>query len=138
MKRFLVLMILLFGFVSTVDAQHSVDLSWQDSTSGVTFNIYRAPCNGTVSAGVCSQEGSFQNLANVSELTYTDTAVTAGAAYSWYATALDSGGDESVASNHFAAVIPGGSGRWGLGDPGNCCKGRRWGDHTANGYRCDS
>ncbi len=109
MKRLLLLLALIVGFAPNAFAQHSAALSWQASpTSGVTYNVYRAPCTGTVTSNVCSQEGTFSKLSNVSALAYTDSAVTAGALYSWYITAVDSGG-ESSGSNHFAAAIPGGS-----------------------------
>jgi hypothetical protein len=114
MKRLLLLLSLLLCFVSIVSAQHSAVLTWTDNTPNVTFNVYRAPCTGTISSNTCSQEGLFQILANVSALTYTDSAITAGAQYSWYTTALDSSGDESLPSNHFAALVPGGSSGGGL------------------------
>ena len=60
--------------------QHSVTLTWTDSLSGPTFTVLKAPCNGTITNGVCSSVGSFTTLATTAAnvTSYTDTAVTAG------------------------------------------------------------
>jgi len=80
-------------------------------SAGVTgYNMYRAPCTGTVTANVCSAEGTFAKLNTVTftTLTYTDTTVTAGSLYSYYATAVcpTCNPAESGGSNHLGVTVP--------------------------------
>lgn len=75
---------------------HSVVLTWQESTPGVTFNIYRT--TGTTCTGMTL-------LGTSSVLSYTDAAVTNGQTYAYYATAVGTGG-ESGPSNCATAQIP--------------------------------
>ena len=96
----------------TTRSVHSATLTWTASpSSGVTgYNVYRAPCTGTITGSTCSQAGAFTkiNAAVVTGLTYTDTAVTAATAYDYYATAVCSAcsPSESGPSVHFAGTIP--------------------------------
>jgi fibronectin type 3 domain-containing protein len=78
---------------------HSVVLNWGASlTEGVTYNVFR----GTSPGG----EGTTPiNASPISELTYTDTNVTAGAEYYYTVEAVDSGGS-SAPSNEASAQIP--------------------------------
>ena len=79
-------------------AAHSVSLVWNASTSTVIgYNIYRKTGNG----GFVQLNGS-----RITGLTYSDDSVTSGTTYTYVATALDSGGDESADSNQAVAVIP--------------------------------
>lgn len=114
MKR-LISALLFFLAAGVASAQHSVGLTWQASpTTGIAgYNVYRAPCTGTVSAGTCSQEGAFAKVGATTSLAYTDTTVAAGGAYSYYITAFcpaagcsSSLAGESAASTHVAAVVP--------------------------------
>jgi hypothetical protein len=91
-------------------AQHSVSVSYGASpTTGVTrYNLYRAPCTGSVTANTCSAEGTFQNIGNTTTLSFTDTTVQAGGLYSYYVTAVcpTCSQTESVGSNHVGAIVP--------------------------------
>lgn len=115
MRKYLLLFLLMVLFLSaairTAQAQHSVTLSCIPSTTtGVTsYNVYRAPCNGTITSGVCSLEGTFTKVGSSATCAYTDTAVTAAQLWSYYMTAvcpLTCSPTESGASNHVAATIP--------------------------------
>jgi hypothetical protein len=89
---------------------HSVSLSWTPSTSSnvASYNIYRIlsssstapptpyPSLGSISAATCSP----------TVCTYTDTSVQAGQSYWYYATAVNTGGSNSVPSNIVQAVVP--------------------------------
>lgn len=107
MKRLVFLAIcawlfLLFPGCKSALAGHSVTLEWTSSPdAGVTYNIYRAavscPTSGIPSAP--TKIGTGINL-----LTYTDSAVSVGSTYCYYATASLSG-LESVPSNTVQAVI---------------------------------
>jgi hypothetical protein len=79
--------------------QHSVDLSWNPSTSSVVgYNVYR----GTISGG------PFTKINTVLEAstTYTDVTVRSGTKYYYVTTAVDGNGLESAYSNQASAVIP--------------------------------
>lgn len=80
--------------------QHTVDLSWNPSTSTSIsgYNVYR----GTVSGGPYSKI----NPAMVSSLSYTDSTVQSGQTYYYVTTAVDSAGLESSYSGQVHAVIP--------------------------------
>ena len=79
----------------TAAATHSVDLSWNASTSTDVngYNIYRAVY--TTSCGSFSKINSSLNAS----MSYTDPAVTSGTSYCYAATAVDSNNAESGYSN---------------------------------------
>lgn len=76
---------------------YEVQLTWQDSATGVTFNVYRAT----------AQAGPFSiiNSSPVTVLSFNDTSVTPGQTYWYYMTAYD-GHVESNPSTKVSAVIP--------------------------------
>lgn len=80
--------------------QHSVDLSWNASTSPTIsgYNVYR----GTVSAGPYVRI----NSALDSALSYSDSTVQSGQTYYYVTTAIDFTGVESAYSTAVQAVIP--------------------------------
>ena len=124
MKSFVSLLIIVVMLVFVpvqAAAQHSVALSATASTTpGIAgYNVYRAPCTGTVTSGLCTAEGTFAKI-NAAVLTapnYTDATVLGGFLYSYYMTATcpaagcatDAQGNkisgESTASNHIGAAI---------------------------------
>jgi hypothetical protein len=124
MKRILVPVLFLLALLCTplqAQSAHSVSLSWVASTTtGVAgYNVYRAPCSGTVTAGVCgSGIGTFGKVnAALVGTSYTDNTVAAGGKYVFYATAVcttgcgtDSNGaaitGESGPSNTVAVSVP--------------------------------
>lgn len=122
MKAKLLTALLLSLFcVLGLHAQHSATLTFTPSTTvGVNnYNVYRAPCNGTVSAGACSIEGIFALIGTApgTATSYKDTTVLGGYSYVYYLTAVcttacgtDASGNkitgESVPSNHWAGTIP--------------------------------
>lgn len=79
--------------------QHSVNLSWDASTSVVSgYNVYR----GTKTGGPYSKLNS-----SLDALTsYVDMSVSSGSSYYYVTTAVDSAGKESTYSNEVLAVIP--------------------------------
>jgi hypothetical protein len=122
MKRLLFLIPLLLLALTPAFGQtaHSTGLSWTASaTGGVgSYNVYRAPCTGAVTATVCSVEGLFVKIGSTSVTSLTshsfvDTAVTAGSLYSYYVTAVcQTGGcsatinGESIPSTHLGVATP--------------------------------
>ena len=83
----------------TAAVQHSVSLSWTESTSTVSgYNIYR----GTQSGGPYAALGAGNGTAT----TYTDSSVQPGRTYYYVVTAVDGAGLESAYSNQVQAVIP--------------------------------
>lgn len=80
--------------------QHSVDLSWNPSTSHdvIGYNVYR----GTTSGGPYQRINSALDASTV----YTDTSVIDGDTYYYVTTAVDSNHQESVNSNEAQAIIP--------------------------------
>jgi hypothetical protein len=103
MRRWIILILWFFLFARAATAvSHSVVLTWVASPdTGVTYNVFRlvgsCPASGTV--------GFTQlNTTPITVLTYTDTAVTVGNSYCYYATAV-LGGFESVPSNLAPVVI---------------------------------
>jgi hypothetical protein len=116
-KLFGLVAVMLMACVPAMAQTHTISLSWVASTTAgvATYNVYRAPCTGTISAGVCSAEGTFAKIGNVAApiVTYSDSTVAAGSSYSYYVTAVcpvnncsGGGTGESVASNHIAAAVP--------------------------------
>jgi hypothetical protein len=86
-------------FSATVQAQHSVSLSWTASTSTVAgYNVYRSTVS---SSGFVKLNSSL-----VTGLTYKDTTVQNGTTYFYVTTAVNSVGVESNNSNQTQAVIP--------------------------------
>jgi hypothetical protein len=79
---------------------HSVDLSWNASTSEdvIGYNVYRSNTSG----------GPYQKINSVLDAStaYTDSSVTGGNTYYYVATAVDTSNQESVYSNEAQAVIP--------------------------------
>ena len=85
---------------SGVAIQHTVDLSWNASTSTsvVGYNVYRA----TAAAGPFSKINSALNAS----MNYTDNTVQSGQTYYYLTTAVDSAGVESSYSNQAQAAVP--------------------------------
>jgi hypothetical protein len=78
---------------------HSVALTWGASSSQVIgYRVYRSDSSG----------GSYSPLngSAISNLDYSDSAVTSGNTYYYVVTAVDAAGGESVYSNQAKAVIP--------------------------------
>lgn len=78
---------------------HSVNLSWNASISPVIgYNVYRSTSSG----------GPYTKLNSslISVTAYTDQTVQSGTTYYYVATAVNSGGRESIHSNQAVAVIP--------------------------------
>jgi len=90
----------LLNGVGTVSQSHSVDLSWNASTSQnvIGYNVYR----GTTSGGPYSKINSVLDASTV----YTDTSVTDGTTYYYVTTAVNSSDEESADSNEAQAIIP--------------------------------
>jgi Abnormal spindle-like microcephaly-assoc'd, ASPM-SPD-2-Hydin len=90
----------LYG-VGTVSQGHSVDLSWNASTSQnvIGYNVYR----GTQSGGPYTQINPVLDASTI----YTDTSVADGETYYYVTTAVNSDDQESVYSNQAQATIPG-------------------------------
>jgi hypothetical protein len=83
----------------TVAVQHSVDLSWNASTSVVVgYNVYR----GTQPSGPYTVLNSTLDAGT----NYTDSTVQSGQTYYYVVTAVDGSGNESVYSNQATAVVP--------------------------------
>jgi len=79
--------------------QHSVDLSWNASTTATVagYNVYRAPQSG----------GPYQILNSaLQSLAFTDSTVQSGTTYFYVVTAVDSSGTESSFSAEASAAIP--------------------------------
>ena len=83
----------------TPPPQHSVNLSWNPSTSGaVGYNVYR----GNVSGGPYTEINPTLDPST----TYTDSTVVGGQTYYYVSTAVDASGVESGFSNQVKATIP--------------------------------
>lgn len=94
----------------------AISLTWGVSpTVGIAgYNLYRAPCTGTVSLAICSAEGAFVkiNTAVITTTSSMDTGVVYGSSYSYYVTSICpiAGCDsvtigESIASAHAAITM---------------------------------
>lgn len=79
----------------TGGSTHQVSLSWNNTTSGVTFNVYRGTAQGGETLYATGQGAT----------NYVDTNVVGGTTYWYYVTAVLSG-DESAGSNEVSAVVP--------------------------------
>lgn len=141
MKRLATVLCLVLGFAIAASAQtttpvctltqitgqpqHKAILNWQaSSAAGVGYNVYRCS-NGAASCGApftgaivnFSQvvNGGWSKIVgsiNASQLSYTDTAVTAGSTYSYVVTAYDAAGVnwESGPTNVCSGTVPTGGG----------------------------
>jgi uncharacterized repeat protein (TIGR03803 family) len=93
-----------FLFIPALALAHTVNLSWDASTSQVKgYNIYRGP----------NLTGPFQKINSILDpnTIYSDTTVQSGQTYFYVTTAVGKDGVESKYSNETEAVIPaGGSG----------------------------
>ncbi len=78
--------------------QHSVNLSWNETSTVVGYNVYR----GSQSGGPYTKI----NSALDASATYTDSSVQAGQIYYYVTTAVDSVGAESGYSNQIQAPVP--------------------------------
>ncbi len=78
--------------------QHSVDLSWNETSTVVGYNVYR----GSQSGGPYTKI----NSALDASATYTDSSVQAGQIYYYVTTAVDSSGAQSGYSNQIQASVP--------------------------------
>jgi centrosomal CEP192-like protein/ASPM-SPD-2-Hydin domain-containing protein len=78
--------------------QHSVALSWSETSPVVGYNVYR----GTTSGGPYTPINSALDPTTA----YTDNAVSAGQTYYYVTTAVDGSGSESGYSNQVQAVVP--------------------------------
>lgn len=96
--KFLFLAVFLFLTATTQAQTHTVILTWDESATVVTFNMYRAQ-------GTCSANSTFVqiNTAPITATTYTDT-VSVGI-YCYVATAVDTSGNESAQSNQAGAIV---------------------------------
>ena len=79
-------------------AQHTVVLSWNASTSATGYNIYRSATSGTGYARVNSGPDGVLN--------YSDTSVQNGQTYFYVTTAVDASGQESAYSSEVSVLIP--------------------------------
>jgi hypothetical protein len=87
------------NFTASQQSSHSVQLTWQASTSTVVgYNIYR----GTTDGGPYGRI----NSALVTPLNYTDFSVASSTIYYYVTTAVDPTGVESKYSNQATARIP--------------------------------
>lgn len=85
---------------SSPASQHSVDLSWDASTSQgvVGYNVYRSTTAGAPSTKI--------NDSLVPSTSYTDKQVDAGQMYNYVVTALNAGGVEGSNSNEITVTVP--------------------------------
>jgi fibronectin type 3 domain-containing protein len=85
--------------IAALPVQHSVDLSWNASTSPnvVSYSAYRSTTQG----------GPYLLAASaITGLAYTDATVQSGVTYYYVVTAFDDQAQESVYSNEVRAVVP--------------------------------
>jgi uncharacterized repeat protein (TIGR03803 family) len=100
--------ILIFAFSSSPAAAHTVNLSWDASTTQgvIGYNVYRGP----------NPNGPYAKINPTLDpnTTYTDNSVQGGQTYYYVSTAVNQDGTESAYSNQTEATIPsGGSGSEG-------------------------
>jgi fibronectin type 3 domain-containing protein len=81
-----------------VPPSHSVNLSWNDASGAVGYNVYR----GNQSGGPYSKINPVLGAGT----TYVDSSVQGGQAYFYVTTAVDSAGAQSGYSNETQAVVP--------------------------------
>lgn len=86
-------------FTGSQQSTHSVQLTWQASTSSVVgYNIYRSITTGGPYVKI--------NATLVTPLTYTDSSVASSTTYYYVATSVDPTGIESLYSIQASASIP--------------------------------
>lgn len=87
--------------VNPAIGQHSVDLSWTEAGTALSFNIYRS-----LSPGICSLSSPpvITPYATALSTSYTDFGVTAGTGYYYVVTAVTSGGETQCSDEAFAFV----------------------------------
>jgi len=78
--------------------QHSVALSWSETSAVAGYNVYR----GITSGGPYTPINSALDPSTA----YTDSTVSAGQTYYYVTTAVDGSGSESGYSNQVQAVVP--------------------------------
>jgi hypothetical protein len=89
----------LTGTAVAATVQHSVTLTWTESTSSVSgYNVYRSTQSG---AGY-----TVLNSSLVTSESYIDSTVTGGTTYYYVVTAVSSSGVESAYSSQVTAVVP--------------------------------
>jgi hypothetical protein len=134
MKRVLAVAILIFGInfpsyaqgkLTATATAHSNTLTWTASvTTGVNYNVYKAPCSGFVQGtgtgsvpgvGTCTSLGAFTSGATgITGTTYVDTNVSSGQSFTYQVTSFcpttgtcPAGiSGESVPSNQVSALTP--------------------------------
>jgi hypothetical protein len=79
-------------------AQHTVLLSWNASTSATGYNVYRSAMSGSGYTRV--------NSGPDGTLTYSDASVQNGQTYFYVTTAVDASGQESAYSSEVSVLIP--------------------------------
>jgi hypothetical protein len=107
--RKLFVVFLLLSAAAFAQTTHFADLNWTASANATGYNVWRAPCTGTITNQVCSAEGVYNKIGATvgnASVTYRDSAVTAGARYVYYVTATATGFAESNPSNKIAVTIP--------------------------------
>jgi len=86
-------------FTASQQSTHSVQLTWQASTSNVVgYNMYRSTIDGGPYVRI--------NATLITLLTYTDSSVASSTTYYYVTTAVDPAGVESKYSNQASAKIP--------------------------------
>lgn len=99
MKRIALSLLLLLTSTFSL-AQHTVTLSWIDTTPNITgYNVYRATVSG----------GPYTQIGNVPTIGYVDSSSAVqseGSSFFYVVTAVDNANSESGYSNQAAAVIP--------------------------------
>jgi len=90
-----------FNSCPATSGLHTVSLSWTASTtSGVTYNIYRATTSGGYNYGTPL------NSAPISGTSFSDCSVTLGQTYYYVIRAVDGSGNQSANSSEVVAAIP--------------------------------
>lgn len=75
---------------------HTVELSWNTTSSAISYKIYRGTVNG----------GPYTPLASSTQNHFTDSNLTNGTTYYYVVTAIDDTGSESAFSAQATAPIP--------------------------------
>jgi hypothetical protein len=88
----------LSGTGQAVVVQHSVTLSWTETSTVSGYNVYRSTQSGTGYTKLNSGLNASQ--------TYTDASVSGGQTYYYVITAVDGSGSESAYSAQVTAVVP--------------------------------
>ena len=90
----------LTGTAVAAAVQHSVTLSWTESSTSVSgYNVYRSTQSGT-------GYSKLNSSSLVSNPQYIDPTVSAGQTYYYVATAVDASGNESAYSSQVSALVP--------------------------------